>query len=113
MPYPAFRALPLWETVFIWVRARSPTASALLTPGSKSTQDLLSILLQPLGDRGLSYPMQIVDGPLQLVEGEFGGLSVSLGFLRTVPNAFLARVHWLLPPWSRVSATWSARAGAS
>ena len=65
----------------------------LLAPGSKFTQDLLPIPLQPLGDCGLSYPIEVVDGPLQLVERELGGLSVSLDFPRTVPNAFLARVH--------------------
>jgi hypothetical protein len=65
----------------------------LLAPGSKFTADVLPIPLQPLGDRGLSYPIQVVDGPLQLVERELGGFSVSLGFPRTVPNAFLARAH--------------------
>jgi hypothetical protein len=69
----------------------------LLAPGSKCTPDVLPIPLKPLGDCGLSYPIQVVDRPLQLVERKLRGLSVSLGFPRTVPNAFLARVH-LLPP---------------
>jgi hypothetical protein len=65
----------------------------LLAPGSNSTQDVLPVPLEPLGDCGLSYPIQIVDGPLQLVERKLGGLSVPLGFPGTVPNALLARVH--------------------
>jgi hypothetical protein len=54
---------------------------------------VVPIPLQPLGDCGLSYSIQVVDGLLQLVERELGGLSVSLGFPSTVPNGFLARVH--------------------
>jgi hypothetical protein len=63
----------------------------------KFTQDVLPIPLQPLGECGLSYPIEVVDGPLQLVERQLRGLSVSPGFPRTVPNTFLARVHSLPP----------------
>ena len=39
----------------------------------------------------------MVDAPLQLLEGELGRLSVSLCFLRTVPNALVARPGALEP----------------
>ena len=73
--------------------ASSPLRNRLLAPGAKLSQDVLPILLQPLRDRGLSYPMQIFDRPLELAEGELGCLSVLLGFPCPVPDAFLARAH--------------------
>jgi hypothetical protein len=98
----SFVGYPFWEIALIRGAGRQPNRNVglspqviepSLAPGSKFTQDVLPIPLEPLGDCGLSYPIQVVDGPLQLVERELGGLSVSRGFPRTVPNALLARVH--------------------
>jgi hypothetical protein len=65
----------------------------LLNDASKLGLDVLPVPLELPSEGGLSYPIQVVDAPLQLVERELGGVSVSLGFLRTVANALVACVH--------------------
>jgi uncharacterized membrane protein YeaQ/YmgE (transglycosylase-associated protein family) len=65
----------------------------LLSDASKLVLDVLPVPLELPCEGGLAYPIQVVDAPLQLVERELGGGSVSLGFLRTVANALVACVH--------------------
>jgi hypothetical protein len=77
--------------------------SNLLSDASKLGLDVLPVPLELPCEGGLSYLIQVVDAPLQLVERELGGLSVSLGFLLTVATALVACVHER-PPWlDRVS----------
>jgi hypothetical protein len=56
--------------------------------------DRRSVFLQCPGDAFLLDSIKVGDAPLEVVERESGGLSVSLDFMFSIPGAFLARVHW-------------------
>jgi hypothetical protein len=82
----------------MWLPAREPPRCATeqrpatrraaeLSDASKLGLDVLPVRLELPCEGGFFYPIQVVDAPLQLVERELGGLSVSLGFLRAVANA--------------------------
>jgi hypothetical protein len=84
-----------WTLATTASTARGPHAATFLSPGvcsgrpvavSKPVEldDGLAVLLESVGDPRLPNAVQNPDGPLELVEGSVGGLSISLDLLLSV-----------------------------